>query len=51
MVIGGSLTPHPAELGMLVRLQGRMLERHRQELLLKPRREEKGAGVEGKTLG
>ena len=49
MVIRGLLSACPVGPGKLVRLQGRMQERHRQELLVKPRREEKGVGLEGKT--
>lgn len=49
MVIRDSLSACPAEPGRLARLQGGMRERHGQELLVKPRREEKGAGLEGKT--
>lgn len=40
---------YPVGPGKLAGLQGRMWERHQQELLMKPSREEKDAGLEGKT--
>lgn len=49
MVIRGSLSVGLVGPGKLAGLQGRMQERHRQELLMKPSREEKDAGLEGKT--
>lgn len=50
MVIRGSLSAGPVELGKLVRLQGKTQERQPRELLMKLRREEKGTGLGGETL-
>lgn len=49
MVIRGSLSVFLVGPGKLAGLQGRMQERHRQELLMKLSREEKDARLEGKT--
>lgn len=49
MVIRGSLSVCLVGPEKLAGLQGRMWERHRQELLVKLSREEKDAGLQGKT--
>lgn len=49
MVIRGSLSACPVGPGKLAGLQGRMWEKHRQELLMKLSREDQDAGLEGKT--
>lgn len=49
MIIRGSLSACLVGPGKLAGLQGRMWEKHQQELLMKLSKEEEDAGLEGKT--